>query len=339
MNEGGTFTFTVDHPRVGGNDIRPEPDDMEEEEEREVFRAFYSAQVLRENVGVSGDLKSAAQRYQQPRIAGFNISLNSLDPPCNPDWHCRSPKVSWPARIGLNQMVGPYNEPFTFRDGDFDVTCAFAPEQQQQIEHHDHQQQYQVSSSVTPPDIDNLFTGDDVSPQDIDRVPRLQFGPNSFTLHPLKPAPPPPLNTLPHITTHLPPQDPFSVTSLLVSPIHPSHLELQPNAQPSDPSCTIDSLRHQLQQTARERGEARMAVSALRNEMYAARQVEKRLRAERDDARGQVLFLRREGRVTEGRLRRERNEARVAAVVVAAGRGKGRRGREVEDGSPFVGGD
>ncbi|KAK3690461.1 hypothetical protein B0T22DRAFT_441849 [Podospora appendiculata] len=78
------------------------------------------------------------------------------------------------------------------------------------------------------------------------------------------------------------------------------------------------ALQTQLRQAARDRDLARLQASTLRNELYAARQVEKRLRIERDEARGQVAFLKREraeGRRTEFRLRRERNEARMVLVL------------------------
>lgn len=80
-----------------------------------------------------------------------------------------------------------------------------------------------------------------------------------------------------------------------------------------------------------------MHLSSTRNELYAARQIERRLRVERDEARSQAEYLRAErGRAkqTEGRLRRERNEARVAAAAataaVAGGRGskKAKKGHE-----------
>lgn len=75
-----------------------------------------------------------------------------------------------------------------------------------------------------------------------------------------------------------------------------------------------------------------MTVSTLRNEVYAARQTEKRLRAERDEARGQVAYLKKErasGRATEARLRRERDAARVAAVK-SRGRGVEEFGKELD---------
>ncbi|KAL2015294.1 hypothetical protein VTK56DRAFT_5901 [Thermocarpiscus australiensis] len=93
----------------------------------------------------------------------------------------------------------------------------------------------------------------------------------------------------------------------------------------------IQTLQTQLAQTARERDEARMQLATARNELYAARQVGKRLRAERDEARAQAEFLAQErakARETESRLRRERNEARArlaaaAAAVVLKGGKKG----------------
>ncbi|KAK5659128.1 hypothetical protein OQA88_1218 [Cercophora sp. LCS_1] len=95
----------------------------------------------------------------------------------------------------------------------------------------------------------------------------------------------------------------------------------------------IQGLQRELQRTVKERDEARMTVSTLRNEVYTARQTEKRLRAERDEARGQVAFLKKEraaGRATETRLRRERDAARAVAVR--------RKGRGILIGEGFAGG-
>lgn len=67
-----------------------------------------------------------------------------------------------------------------------------------------------------------------------------------------------------------------------------------------------------------------MQLSTARNELYAARQVEKRLRVERDEARSQADFLsgdRAKLKQTEARLRRERNEARMALLASMKGRG------------------
>jgi hypothetical protein len=98
--------------------------------------------------------------------------------------------------------------------------------------------------------------------------------------------------------------------------------------QTDDPThlrTLLTALQSELRQTARERDEARMQLSTARNELYAARQLGKRLRVERDEARSQAEFLGQERvklKQTETRLRRERNEARLA---VLAGRG-GKRG-------------
>ncbi|KAK0724937.1 hypothetical protein B0H67DRAFT_680407 [Lasiosphaeris hirsuta] len=204
-------------------------------------------------------------------------------------------------------MVGPYADP-------------------QLLEHRQQQYQGSNSSSVTLPNIDSFFAGDNLFPEDTDI--HKEFDSSSFALHPLKPAHPLPLN---HATLNLPSHDPF-LHDLPACPPYPTPPPPQPDPAPQDPCPsttttayhTTNSLRQQLQQAACERDEARMVVSALRNEVYAARQAEKRLRAERDDARGQVLFLRREGRLAEWRLRRERNEMRTAAAVV--GRAKRRKG-------------
>ncbi|KAK1752851.1 hypothetical protein QBC47DRAFT_48843 [Echria macrotheca] len=84
-------------------------------------------------------------------------------------------------------------------------------------------------------------------------------------------------------------------------------------------------LQRELEKTVKQRDEAQMALSTLRNELYAARQVEKRLRGERDEARNQVAFLRRDraaAKLTESRLRKERDQARLAAVL---GKGKSKK--------------
>ncbi|KAK3319590.1 hypothetical protein B0T19DRAFT_404159 [Cercophora scortea] len=103
------------------------------------------------------------------------------------------------------------------------------------------------------------------------------------------------------------------------------------------------ALQTQLRQAARDRDQARLQASTLRNEVYAARQVEKRLRIERDEARSQVAFLKREraeGRRTEFRLRRERNEARMALVLTnnrgdAASTGHGSRASAAGEREPL----
>ncbi|KAK4097053.1 hypothetical protein N658DRAFT_489523 [Parathielavia hyrcaniae] len=81
-----------------------------------------------------------------------------------------------------------------------------------------------------------------------------------------------------------------------------------------------------LRQALRERDEARMQLSTARNELYAARQLGKRLRAERDEARSQADFLGAERvklKQTEARLRRERNEARLAVALRKGGKVEG----------------
>jgi hypothetical protein len=86
----------------------------------------------------------------------------------------------------------------------------------------------------------------------------------------------------------------------------------------------IRALQSSLRQTARERDEARMQLATAQNELYAARQVGKRLRAERDEYRAQAEFLGRErvkARETEKRLRRERDEARLKSALHVAAAG------------------
>ncbi|KAK3936926.1 hypothetical protein QBC46DRAFT_20305 [Diplogelasinospora grovesii] len=98
----------------------------------------------------------------------------------------------------------------------------------------------------------------------------------------------------------------------------------------------VKELRNQLQQAARERDDARLQVSALNNDLYAARQVEKRLRIERDEARSQVSFLQKEKtttKQTEQRLRRERNEARLALIMAKREKQRGKE-RAVSSGAP-----
>jgi len=82
-------------------------------------------------------------------------------------------------------------------------------------------------------------------------------------------------------------------------------------------NTTLD-LQQELARVVKQRDEVRLTLSTLKNELYAARQVEKRLRGERDEARGQVAFLKRERattRQTELRLRKERDQARLAAAM------------------------
>lgn len=111
---------------------------------------------------------------------------------------------------------------------------------------------------------------------------------------------------------------------------HPS-----PDTHPSPPDQT---LAPKLALALRDRDAALVALSALQNQVYAARQLEKRLRAERDDARSQAAFLRKErtaGRATEARLRRERNQARVQVAVLRGGyhgKGGGGKGRSLSSG-------
>ncbi|KAK4146680.1 uncharacterized protein C8A04DRAFT_25606 [Dichotomopilus funicola] len=114
--------------------------------------------------------------------------------------------------------------------------------------------------------------------------------------------------------------------------LSPSQLATLPAA---DLRSLITSLQTTLHQTTQERDDARMHLSSTRNELYAARQIERRLRVERDEARSQAEYLRAErGRAkqTEGRLRRERNEARVAAAAAAAAVAGGRGGKKAKKG-------
>lgn len=93
----------------------------------------------------------------------------------------------------------------------------------------------------------------------------------------------------------------------------------------------VSELQRALAKAVTQRDEARMALSTLKNELYAAKQVEKRLRGERDEARGQVGFLQREraaARQTELRLRKERDQARLAAAL---GMRVGKAGSQVMD--------
>lgn len=97
---------------------------------------------------------------------------------------------------------------------------------------------------------------------------------------------------------------------------------------------TALELQQDLARVVKQRDEARLALSTLKNELYAARQVEKRLRGERDEARGQVVFLKRERattRQTELRLRKERDQARLAAAMgKRVGKGKS-QGLSIEE--------
>lgn len=108
--------------------------------------------------------------------------------------------------------------------------------------------------------------------------------------------------------------------------LHQHQPQQQNHPSPDSPR----DLAPKLALALRDRDAALVALSSLQNQVYAARQLEKRLRAERDDARSQAAFLRKErtaGRATEARLRRERNQARVQVAVLRGGykgTGKGR---------------
>ncbi|KAH6844785.1 hypothetical protein B0I37DRAFT_168081 [Chaetomium sp. MPI-CAGE-AT-0009] len=118
------------------------------------------------------------------------------------------------------------------------------------------------------------------------------------------------------------------------------------NTNPTDTQqlhTLLTRLQAELQQTARERDEARMGLSTARNELYAARQVERRLRVERDEARSQAEFLGAERpklKQAEARLRRERNEARMALLALKGkgGPGGGGGGKGVKRVGGGVGG-
>lgn len=113
-------------------------------------------------------------------------------------------------------------------------------------------------------------------------------------------------------------------------------LHQQQNQQQNHPSPETQDLAPKLALALRDRDAALVALSALQNQVYAARQLEKRLRAERDDARSQAAFLRKErtaGRATEARLRRERNQARVQVAILRGGyKDGGGKGRSMSSG-------
>ncbi|KAL2130912.1 hypothetical protein VTI74DRAFT_5796 [Chaetomium olivicolor] len=124
---------------------------------------------------------------------------------------------------------------------------------------------------------------------------------------PSNPAPPPP----PPQTQA--PQSINNPTTVATTPLPTDVAQLQ---------TMLTALQSELRQATRERDTARLQLSTARNELYAARQVEKRLRVERDEARSQAEFLsgeRVKAKQTEARLRRERNEARLALLVKSKG--------------------
>ncbi|AEO67647.1 uncharacterized protein THITE_136625 [Thermothielavioides terrestris NRRL 8126] len=115
----------------------------------------------------------------------------------------------------------------------------------------------------------------------------------------------------------------------------------QPPANAEDLHSMLAALQAELRQTALERDEARLQLSTARNELYAARQIERRLRVERDEARSQADFLgaeRAKARQTEARLRRERNEARLALLLKSKGGAVGVAGAGAGVGRIGVGG-
>ena len=124
-----------------------------------------------------------------------------------------------------------------------------------------------------------------------------------------------------------------TTTTTIPTPHHHQPISFDNPSPPTDPPAQqsaptdlptlLASLQADLRQAARDRDAARMQLSTARNELYAARQVERRLRVERDEARSQAEFLgaeRVKGRGLEGRLRKERNEARMALVQVRRGK-------------------
>lgn len=184
------------------------------------------------------------------------------------------------------------------------------PHQQPQHPHHHHTQPPPYHLSPTDPDFSNAL-------QQHHHLPRS--APTSFPSGPGTQQPNLSLDTMgltwPTATTNPPP---------------PTPSQARPHQNPSDLTAASDAdlrallttLQSELRQAALDRDEARMQLSTARNELYAARQVEKRLRVERDEARSQADFLGKERakvKATEGRLRRERNEARLALMMKEAG--------------------
>ncbi|KAK4124077.1 hypothetical protein N657DRAFT_680124 [Parathielavia appendiculata] len=148
-----------------------------------------------------------------------------------------------------------------------------------------------------------------------------------------------------HHHHHHPPPDLTIDTMGLAWDAHPINTNPPPPAittapltdDPTHLRSLVTALQSELRQAARERDEARMQLSTARNELYAARQLGKRLRVERDEARSQAEFLGAERvklKQTETRLRRERNEARLAAAVLMKGKGPGGGGGGVRGSGP-----
>ncbi|KAG7284261.1 hypothetical protein NEMBOFW57_010625 [Staphylotrichum longicolle] len=185
------------------------------------------------------------------------------------------------------------------------------PHQQPQHPHHHHTQPPPYHLSPTDPDFSNAL-------QQHHHLPRS--APTSFPSGPGTQQPNLSLDTM-GLTWP---------TAATTNPPPPTPSQAQPHQNPSDLTATSDAdlrallttLQSELRQAALDRDEARMQLSTARNELYAARQVEKRLRVERDEARSQADFLGKERakvKATEGRLRRERNEARLALMMKEAG--------------------
>ncbi|KAK4442687.1 hypothetical protein QBC34DRAFT_224459 [Podospora aff. communis PSN243] len=197
-------------------------------------------------------------------------------------------------------MVGPYADPlFSYDAAAGADPFVLSEQQQQQQRQHGHGHSYTVPASAS--------TADAVAV-------------HSFAMGP------PPHAFAPVVTSGEAP--PLDMTMASV-PVDLMDVNLMTGPMPgwSDPSADTEAA---LRQALKERDEARMALSTMKNEVYAARQLEKRLRAERDEARSQVTFLKKEratGRLTEVRLRKERNQARMALALRKGGV------KRVEDGS------
>ncbi len=242
-------------------------------------------------------------------------------------------------------MVGPYVDPFTYRTGDFGVGITTTGDLTGIIhavsEDHQLHQQHYVSVS-TPTLTDHSFGGVPTTIPTPTTTGTMAFPaiPAVGTAATIKEPPQhqqhqqlasPILSDFENLPVDFSLSD-MDLASLMMPAVPTSTWDTEGHAGNASASgnaiAPAEALQRELKQALRERDDARMAVTKLQNDLYAARQVEKRLRGERDEARSQVVFLKKERaavRATEQRLRKERNEARLAAMLARRGVGK-RRG-------------
>jgi hypothetical protein len=239
-------------------------------------------------------------------------------------------------------MVGLYDDPFAYDGSEFNTFLA-----QEQFASGSSPEDFHVTSA-TEPTFPSTIHALKAAQQPHHRQPYLSptdpLGPNIDnalrtpahlprsvppTSYPSNPNPQRNSNNLTIDTmgltwnTTAPTTNPTSAPQQQQPPQQPQSIPIPDTADQVQLHTLLSALQAELRQTALERDEARMQLSTARNELYAARQIEKRLRVERDEARSQADFLgseRAKLKQSETRLRRERNEARV---LVMKGRGSG----------------